>query len=280
MIIPFIAAIAGAISLILSKRILKNEILDYRLFASFGMIQLFVIMLIVSPLMFKPVPSMFNVSSIYILIIIAVIAAAYNLFYYHGLSEDTLVDAESVVMMAPLLTTVLSIAFFVDERNILIIIPAIIAGGALLLSHIKKHHLFFSRGDEYLLLALGLVSIEAILLKLLLRTFPPFTAYFLRVAVVAFILWLVVRPNFTKLSMKTVTKMAIFNIFVLVSFTFTYWSYKVHGIVYSTLVLTLLPVLVLVWAFSVEREKLEIRKFVAVAVILASILAVQLLLWR
>jgi drug/metabolite transporter (DMT)-like permease len=280
MIIPLTAALAGAVAVILSKRILTFQKINYRVFASFAMIQLFVIMLFVSPIFFKPTDGMFTVTSIYLLVITAVIAAAYNLFFYHGLSEDTLVDAESVIMMAPLLTTVLSIAFFVDERNLFIIIPAIVAGVALLLSHIRKHHLFFSKGDNYLLFALGLVSIEAIFLKLLLRTFSPFTAYFLRVAIVAFILWLIVRPNLTKLSMKTITKMAIFNVFVLIQFSFTYWSYKVHGVVYSTLILTILPVLVLVWAFSVEREKLEMRKFIAVAVILASILAVQLLLWR
>jgi drug/metabolite transporter (DMT)-like permease len=279
MIIPLIAAISGAVSLIFSKKLLAEKI-NYRLFASISMIQLFFIMLFLSPVMFDVKASMFTVTSVLLLVFVGGIVAAYNLFFYHGLSEDTLVDAESVIMISPLLTTLLSIVFFVDERNLFIILPAIAAGGALIFSHIRKHHLIFSKGDEYLLLSLGLVAVEALLVKLLLRSFMPFSAYFLRVAIVAFILWVVVRPQFTRLPFRTIIKMAIFNVFVLTSFVLIYSSYKIHGVVFTTLVMTLVPVIVVCWAFIVEREKLELRKFIAIAVILASIFAVQFLLGR
>ncbi|MBD3259509.1 EamA family transporter [Candidatus Woesearchaeota archaeon] len=279
MIIPFIAAISGAVGLVFSKHLLSEKI-DYRLFASFAMLQLFIIMLFLSPIMFEASPEMFTTTNIYLLVITAVLATAYNIFFYHGLSEDTLVDAESIIMISPLMTTILAALFFIDERNLYIFIPAMVAGSALLLSHIKKHHLIFSRGDEYLLLAVVFLAIEALLLKVLLRTFMPFSVYFLRVGIVAAILWLVVRPNIARLSYKQIVKMGIFNIFVMVQFLLTYASYKIHGVVYTTLILILLPVFVISWAFIVEKERLELRKFIAIAVILLSIIAVQLLLGR
>lgn len=277
MIIPFSAAVSGALNMILSKIVISKQRMEYHIYITVTMVMLFLMSLILSPLLISVHPGALAPINVLILAFVGILAAVYNLLFFHGLEQESLNETETIWLFLPLFITVLSLIVYPAERDWSVVIPTIISASALLLSHIKKHHVNFSAGAQLLLGSVFLMSIEALFLRYLLQFYSPFSLYLVRVGIASMLLILYVRPNVGAVKRKSWMYMFIICPLVLVQFLFTYWSYSVNGLVYTMLILNLLPVIVFAWAWTKGKERFEWRKFIAAFVILGCVIAVQIL---
>ncbi|MBW3014037.1 DMT family transporter [Candidatus Woesearchaeota archaeon] len=277
MVIPFFAAVGGAVNMVLSKKVLSKHKMSYKLFLAITTAILFLMCLILSPFLIAIHPGALVPVNVFLLIFVGVLSFIYNLLFFHGLQEESLNETETVWMFLPLLIVILSLIFYPAERNYYIFIPALISGAALILSHIKRHHVDFSRGAHLILLSVVVAAFEAIFIRYLLDFYNPFSLYFVRIGIAAILMWLYAKPHVGKVKSKSWLYIIILSVFVLIQFIFTYWSYAVNGLVYTMLILNLLPVMIFAYAWTLGKERFEWKKFLAAIVILGCVIAVQIL---
>jgi drug/metabolite transporter (DMT)-like permease len=277
MLIPFFASASGAVNLILSKKVISKHKLSYKIFLAVTFAIIFFIMLLFSPFLLHIHPGALNTVNVFLLVFVGLLAFIYNLLFFHGLQKESLNETETIWMFVPIAIVILSVIFYPAERNLYVFIPALISGAALFLSHIKRHHLKFSSGAHLILSSVLLIAFEAIIIRYLLQFYSPFSLYFVRVGIAGIFTWLYARPHVGKIKPVSWLYLIIICIFVLIQFLFTYWSYAVNGLVYTMLILNLLPVMVFGYAWTFGKEKFELKKFLAAVVILGCVIAVQIL---
>lgn len=276
-IVPIIASVSGSLEVFLNKYILSKERVNYKLFTALSFIVISVIMLIISPFLFEYNKSFFDPFNILFFIVIVIIGTIANVLLFKGMKKEKLTEADSMIVFGGFFTILLSIFIYADERNPYILIPALIASAALILSHIKKHHVKFHKAALLILIATLLFAVENVIIKYLLRTYNPFTLYFLRCVFIALLLGFVFKPDFKKLSKKKYFHLAVAQVFIIIQLVLTYYSYKHYGVVYTSLILTLLPILVYIYAVIWLKEKLEMKKTIAGIVILVCVVVAQIL---
>ena len=197
-----------------------------------------------------------------------------NLLYYKGFKYEKINHLEPIIMMQPLFVVVLAALVFPSERNFVVIMAALIASVAIVLSHIKNHHLEFNKHSSLVLISNLFFAVCAIQAKYLLNYFSPFTLYFLRCSLIGLILFVTYRPKLKYLTFKEEEKFALSNIFWIARSVLIYYGYVNFGIIFTTLVLMVTPILVYTFTYFILKERLEMRNLVASAVILICLIAV------
>ena len=110
---------------------------------------------------------------------------------------------------------------------------------------------------------MGAVTLEAIennLVKSLLDYYSPVAMYSIRVGLVTLILFLLIRPQISKVTTKEIKHLTLVGFLWVVIMIFVYYGYQTVGIVYTTLILMLAPVLIVMGSFIFLKEK-KIRTY-------------------
>ena len=277
-----IAAIAGAAGIILDKIILSYQKVGHRQL----IIILFVFLFLLSAL-FYPWFGKINLEALrpeylFLLFLVVLIASIYNVLYYHGVEKEKIAEVELITMLTPLSTIVIASIFLQAERHTHVLIAGLIASLTLIFAHIKRRHLSFDVFQKGLIIYLLLYPIEAILLKSLLSIYSPLAMYMVRTFFILIFLstWFYfVSPYFkieTKLSFhgwkaKNYYTALIIAALAVVQMVFIYWAYADFGIVYTTIILTLMPILVYLGSVTILKERVQRRVLVAALVILGCI---------
>lgn len=272
-IFPILAALLGSLATLGEKEVLSRLKVDYRLFTASLFLFLFLfsattglfIGKISSPEIFAPQ---------YILLFLAMItvAVSWNLLLYRGLQHQSLTEFELITMSKPIFVILFASILLPAERNLQVFVAALVASLALFFSHIRQNHLTFNSYSQGLLLYLFLSSTENVLIKLLLEVYSPTALYAARTGIIFLVLLLVIRPHFTKLDKKDILAISLLSLlgtaFMIIQFT----SFDQFGIVFTALYLTLLPILVYLFAVVFLKEKLKLRVILASLVILGAII--------
>jgi drug/metabolite transporter (DMT)-like permease len=85
------------------------------------------------------------------------------------------------------------------------------------------------------------------------------------------------RPKFKPITFKHQGILLLIAFLMFIQFYFTFTGYALYGVNYTTLILTTVPVFVYFFDWIFLKEKIKPKILLAAAVILLSILAVQLL---
>jgi len=117
-----------------------------------------------------------------------------------------------------------------------------------------------------------LAAIEAIFDRQLLEVYSPSALYAVRTGLVFLSLWLVFRPNFRRLTSQNILSIFILAVIATSYMIFMFSGFKDFGVVFTTLVLTLTPILIYFFAVVFLKEKLRKRVVLAAAIILACII--------
>jgi len=117
-----------------------------------------------------------------------------------------------------------------------------------------------------------LAAIEAIFDRQLLEVYSPSALYAVRTGLVFLSLWLVFRPNFRRLTSQNILSIFILAIIATSYMTFMFSGFKDFGVVFTTLILTLTPILIYFFTVVFLKEKLRKRVVLAAAIILACII--------
>ncbi|OGD57119.1 hypothetical protein A2V71_01645 [Candidatus Berkelbacteria bacterium RBG_13_40_8] len=268
---PLIATVSQAIGVFVDKIILTRKQVTLHVYIPILFLFLCLTVGVLFPFLgwvnadfFKP---------LYLLLFLAMIVAAiiWNLFYYKGLQSEKIHEYELIVMFQPLLTIILATLLFKGERNIHIVIASVIAALALIISHIRKQHFELSPGAWSLVWAVIFMSIELIILKELLNVFSPVALYFFRTGILFIFFFLYYRPQVNKIAPANLYLILASAALGTVQMVAKFYGFEAYGVVYTSLILILSPLLVYALSMFLLHERLKLRTVVSFLVILGCI---------
>ena len=298
---PIIAAVISAANTLYEKSIFNHKRRKYKLYVPIIFFFAFLIMAIfVYPFLGTVEKEAFQPLFLFLLITTVALAAVANLLYYRGFQRELLSEIQPFVVMSPLLTVVIASVIYPDERNWKILTLALIAAITLIVSHIEKRHIKLDKGIVFIIGAVVLGAIETNIVIELLYFYSPVALYTIRTGLVALILFIILKPfsYYTKRkkilpiirclfskSKKNKQDIEIFNDIkklVLVSLawvsimTLVYYSYHQMGVVYTVLIMMVVPVLVVFGGHFILKERNSKKKdIVAMFIVLACVIAAQ-----
>lgn len=180
---------------------------------------------------------------IFYFILMVLLAIMWNIFYYQGLRKEKMIEFQMILLLTPLVTVLLAILFFPEEYNRPVFLAAVVGGLALFFSHVKRHHLEFDKYALHLLLAVILIAMETMVQKELLYVYSPATLYAARTGILALFFAIYYRPQTHKVhdyEFRLVFLSGVLGAFYMIT---KFIGFKELGVIYTTLILLLVPVL-------------------------------------
>lgn len=210
----------------------------------------------------------------YLLIFLGMIVTAiiWNIFYYKGAQEEKVHEFELIIMFQPLLTILLAAILIERNTNIHMLIAALIASVALVFSHIRKKHFELSSAGWGLIVAVVFMSIEIILQKIMLSVLSPVALYFIRTGIVFIFFMLFYRPHIRQVASTNALLIVATSALGVVQMVTKFYGFESYGIIYTSLILILSPILVYITSTILLHERLKARTIISGLVILGSII--------
>lgn len=273
MLAQIFASIFNAFSTILDKVVLSRHRADVHNF----IIAIFIFLWLFTGLSLPWLgsidsPKAFSIIGIFYLILLVIFALIWNIIYYRVQQHETVQEFEVIVMMQPLFISLMAAIIFTDERNWHVLAATIIASLALILSHLRRDHLQFDKYSRYLLLAVFFIAAETQMRKLLLDWYSPAALYFIRTGILTVLFIFIWHPAKLAIPKKSWPHIIISGFFGAIMMVLSFYGYKNLGVVLTTLILMLGPVLTYLLDFIILKEKLRPRIIAAAFVILACII--------
>lgn len=272
-IYPILAALLGSLATLGEKEVLSRLKVDYRLFTSVLFLFLFLFSFIVALFLGKiSIPEVYTLKYISLFLGMLITATAWNLLLYRGLQHESMTEFELVTMSKPIVIILVASILLSSERNLHIFLAAVVAALALFFSHLRRNHLVFNKYLGGLLGYLFLAALENVFDKKLLEVFSPAALYAARTGLIFLVLLILIRPKFKNLEKKDTLVIALLSVLGTAFMIIQYQSFDQFGIVFTALYLTLLPILVYLFAVVFLKERLKLRVVLASLVILAAII--------
>jgi len=272
MYLPIIGAFLEATGMILEKRMLKLKKFNYKNYVVYGFLGIVLIMMPFLYFIWQVETEAFKFWNLIIFLFIVFVSVLGNLFSCYALKRENISEFEPAWLMLPLFTVILAAIFYASERNIAIFILALVASITLAATHVKRHHLRFNRYMTAAVLSSLFFSIELVASKPILGYYSPFSFYFLRCLFVFAVTFLIFRPSFKAIDKKSGALIGLIAVIWVFYRVIIYYGYIFWGIVYTTVLFTLSPVLMLLFAVVFLKEKPTIRQVIANSVILICVI--------
>ncbi|MGA2666588.1 MAG: EamA family transporter [Patescibacteria group bacterium] len=267
----FISAISSATNTIIDKVILTRRRMEIRVFIPV----LFMFLMLLTGLF---VPSLGKVSSLslepkYLLAFLGMLVAAavWNIFYYLGAQKEKVQEFELIMMFQPLFTIFLAAILIERNINAHVFIASVLAAIALIIAHLKKKHFEFDQYSWGLILAVVFMSVEIILQKILLEAYSPVALYFLRTLVLFVFFYFFYRPRVEQISSTNTWLILSSSALGVVQMVTKFYGFEKYGVIYTSLILILAPILVYMLSKVTLHEKLKFRTVACAVVILGCI---------
>lgn len=270
--LAFIAAISQAGGIIIDKIILTRRQMELRVYIPVLFLFLFLLTGILMPILGKISMDLFKPFYLLIFFLMIVAALVWNVFYYKGAQEEKIHEFELIIMFQPLLTILLAAIFIEKNTNIHILIASIIASIALIFSHIRKNHFAISAAGKGLFLAVIFMSIEIIFQKILLDVFSPVALYFVRTGIIFVFFMLFYRPHIRQVSNTNALLILATSSLGVVQMVTKFYGFEDFGVIYTSLILVLSPILVYIISTLALHERLKVRTIIAGLLILGCVI--------
>ena len=268
---PFVAAITQAAGIIIDKVILTRRQVEIHVFIPILFLFLFLLTAILFPFLGEISDQVFKPYYLIIFSSMLIAAATWNFFYYRGVQSQKVHEFELIIMFQPLLTILLASFFLSGERNLHLEIAALIAALALIFAHIKKTHFEISKGSAGLILAVVFMSIEIILIRIMLDVFSPVALYFVRTGILFLLFMFIYRPHLAKVANSNFLLIFMTSLLGTTQMVTKFYGFQELGVIYTSLILILAPILVYFASTIFLHERLKPRIIIAATVILGCI---------
>lgn len=279
--IPIIGSLALGTGTILEKLILKNKKIGIKLYqvASFSAILLALI-----PLLFffwRLDSGAFTLKNILIFSGVIICSVFANILIFYSEKWEKITNLEPAKILEPLFVVLitLGLSFFIvniDKIDSRVIIPAIIASIALIFPHIKKHHFQFNKYFVAAIFGSLFFALELVLSSLILEFYSPITFYFLRCLFAFAISLAIFHPKFSPLNKKTSFIILLTGIIWVIYRIMLYFGYLNYGVIFTTLMIMLGPIVIYILANRFLKEKLNWKNIVSSIIIISCVLYVTL----
>ncbi len=272
-LLPFLGAFLEASGMIIEKRLLKLRNLDYKNYPVYSFFAIVILSAVLSGFLWHVDKNALELKNILVFAGVIIFAVIANLLTYYSLKRENISEFEPLWLMQNFFIVLLAIAFYDDERNWKIVAAASIASIALIASHIKRHHLSFDRYNIAVLFAGLFFASELVLSKKILAYYSPISFYFIRCFFIFFILLAVYKPRFNSVGRRT-WGYVFLTALIWVSYrVIIYYGYGKLGIIYTTSLVILSPVLMLLFAAIFLKERPSLRQIICNAIIVVCVAA-------
>lgn len=269
MIAALVSAVSGGANLIIDKIILTRERVTLNVFIPILFVFLFAVTFVL-------VPSFGQVdwqsaqlpSSLFLFLLMILIAIAWNVLYYQSIQHEKVHQHELLVMTNSLVVILLAAIFFPEEFNWRIFGLAVIASLALVVSKIERAHLKFDQTSYNLMLAVVLMSTESIIIRELLFSYTPVALYAGRTFFLAVFFFLYYRPHYRRVSLKHRWLIALSALIGMIQMVTRFFAFDQLGIIYTALVSVLAPIIVFYASWEILHERIKARVIAASLVIM------------
>lgn len=278
MITAFIAAFGNAAEVLSTKIAFRERNISYRNFLAVSMSFIFLFTGFIFIFLGYVNPAFFEQKYILAFAGVILFAFLYNNLYFFALYKEKVCNVEPIIMLEPLVTVSLAAMIFPSERNYPALILTLVASLVLVISRIERHHLKF---NIYLLAMLGNVFLmggEAQLVKILLEVVSPVALYFFRTGILAVFFLLFLKPKLTCLTKGQVFQVAIIGLVTAIEYIARFYAISQIGIVQSSLIFLLGPVIILLSSRLLLKEKITVQKVIADIIIIMCVAAVNFIL--
>ena len=265
--LPIIGSFLEATGTILEKKVLKDKRMNSKNYTVYEFAAIILIMLTFIWFVWGLKPEALTLTNILIFAFVVVVATLANLFIFYSLKRENVTEFEPIWVMQPLFTILLAFIFFSGERNWTIFVLAIVASLSLVLSHVKKHHLKF---DKYIIAALigcFLFAVELVASKPLLPYYSPFSFYFIRCVFIFILTFLIYHPDFKNIGKTNIIMILAIGLIWALYRAIIYYGYESVGIIFTTIIFILSPVLMFLFAVVFLKEKPTMRQIVSTIII-------------
>jgi len=216
-------------------------------------------------------------NNLFLLLLMVVIAISSNVLIYQNLKEEAAHKHEVIMMLAPIVTITLAAIFFQEEFNLNIFILGLIASLSLLFARAEKRHFKFNKNSYNMLLAVVLISLEVMIIRELLHTFSPVSLFAFRTAFVALFYYLYYQPKGNQLITLPWQLILTSGILGVTQMVGIYYAFDNLGIIYTTLIMTLAPIIVFIGSWEILHEKIRPRVLVSALVIVTCVVTATVL---
>ena len=271
--LPFIGAFLEATGVILEKKALKDKNMNFKNYTTYEFLAIIIVMLPILYFTWKIESSAGSLGNIILFAFVIIVATLANLLIFYSLKRENVTEFEPIWLMLPMFTIILAFILFKTERNLVSVILASIASLTLVIAHVKKHHL---KMDKYILAAiLGsfLFAVELIASKPLLLFYNPFTFSFIRCFFIFLICFSLFRPNGKELNKKIGMMLILIGVMWVMYRAIIYYGYETVGIIHTTTIFILSPVLMFLFAIIFLKEKPTMRQIISTIIIVACVVA-------
>jgi drug/metabolite transporter (DMT)-like permease len=276
--IPFIGALSFAIIALMEKLVLRTRKINVKIIHVYGFFSSIIVMLPIIYFFWEVNQEALEIKNLLIFLSIILISIVANLLAFYSLKREKLMNIEPARMLEPLFVILLvvffSFFFSLYEKELHFIIPALIASLALIFSHFKKNHLHF---NKYFLAAIGgsfLFATELVLSRFILEFYNPISFYFLRCTFIFLISFLIFRPTLKQTPWKIKKEIFLIGFFWVIYRLAVYYGYINVGVVTTTLILLLAPVLIYFFAWKFLKEKTTWKNIISAIIILGCVVYV------
>lgn len=278
MIGQLIAAVFGAVVTVIDKIALSKYKTDVRQYLVVIFIFLWFFTGLSLPFLARiEVNQAFSPTGLFYFSLLIFFAFVWNSIYYKAQKHESVQEFEVIIMTLPLFTALMAAMIFPDERNWSVFIATIIAGLALILSHIRKDHLTFNSYSWQLMIAILFMAAESQMRKILLDWYSPVSLYFVRTGILTFLFILIWHPKVINLEKPVWWHAAISGLVGSTEMILVFYGYQRIGIVMTTLILMLGPILIYSFDLFYLKEKVRPKTIAAAFVILLSIVYASLI---
>lgn len=273
MLSALIAALINPIEIIGTKKIFGKEKINYK---AFLVLNMFFILIFSSVAYIIWGEIDFTKITIFVIILFGfelIVSFFLNVLFYYSLSGDRVSRVQPIAMMVPITSVALAAIFYPDERNWPIFMITLIAASALAYSRIEKHHLVLNKYSVAMLGFVFLMSVESLLAKYILEVFSPVAFYTIRIGILTFFLSLFLRPNLKNFGKKRLRSVFLLSFLITAEMIAWYIAISQIGIVKTSLIFLLGPVLTLLASKFHLKEKITLKAALSDAVIVICIAA-------
>ncbi len=278
---PFLGALSLACGTILERFILRQKQTNVNLHHCLEFLAITLVMLPFIYFFWQVSPEALELKNFLIFGLVIIFALIANLFMFYSIKGDKISNLEPARVSEPIFLVLLVLIFslFFDsnlyEKNHQVIYPALIAGSAIIFSHIKKHHLSFNKYFIAATLGSLFFALELVVSRLILDYYSPFSFYFVRCSSLFLIGIIALRPKLEglkKLDRSVYRGMFGLGLIWVLYRIIVYYGYIHLGMISTTLVFMISPVLIYLFAWKFLKEKPTWRNIIASIIIICCVI--------
>lgn len=221
--------------------------------------------------------SVINWTTVAYFVLMIGLAFVWNILYYRAIKNESVQEFEPILMFSPLLVILLTAIIFPRESDRMIFFIALIASVVLIFSHFERGQLKFQKESLGLIICVFLMSVEVLVIRELLFYFTPASLYFIRCSVLLVVFLIYYRKTFFSIPDRGLPGIILTSLLGAAQMVSRFYGYQNIGIVFTTLVMAMAPVLVYLFCFTCLKEPLKPKKIIGGSVILVCVVAAYLL---